>query len=172
MIDLTMEELGAEEESAGQTGAARATDHIMEVPDEEVHFAEFFTAPRVLPHILAAGMHGAVAMDLKLGHDFNLWHCRAMAFHVLMEQLPMFIMPSPPCTMFSPLQVCFRNFERMDQEIYQCRLTEAEGFLDITAALAERLQALLHRAPPPGFFLEASINHQADGAWCLSDHRL
>ena len=45
MIDLTMEELGAEEESAGQTGAARATDHIMEVPDEEVHFAEVFHSP-------------------------------------------------------------------------------------------------------------------------------
>ena len=99
--------------------------------------AEYFSPPRILPHVQHLGMRGKWALDLQAGHDLTYGTVRALAWHTVREHRPLFIMLSPPCTMFSALQTCFKNFERMDPQVVHERMVEAEGFMSLTAALAQ-----------------------------------
>lgn len=74
MIGPTMDEPGAakvdEELEAGHVTSTMETEVVV-VADETIHVAELFIAHTALPHIIAAGLLGALAMDLKMGDGFN-----------------------------------------------------------------------------------------------------
>ena len=116
---------------------------VIVVPGEEMDdFAEFFSSPRVLPHIKAAGFRGRLAMDIRTNNDFNTFNARATALHALKHPKVRFVMLSPPCTMFSALQRCFKNFEKMNKKKVQTRMDEAIFFLNLTALIAETQMAM------------------------------
>ena len=79
-------------------------DHV---PD---HFAELFSPPRVCFAAKQLGLRAHLSMDILNGFDFVTSAGRGAAWRLLERHQPDFIMLSPPCTMFSQLQHCFRNF--------------------------------------------------------------
>ena len=47
------------------------------------------------------------------------------------------ILLSPPCTVFSPLQKCFRNFEKMPRQLVEQKWGEGMGHLEFSMGIAE-----------------------------------
>ena len=105
--------------------------------DEPDDFAELFSAPRVSFSVQRRGLLATLALDLKSGYDFVSSSGRGDALRMLALKKPRFIMISPPCTLFSILQKCFRNFEKMDPAILQKRWDEAMVMLDFGAMVAQ-----------------------------------
>ena len=106
-------------------------DHV---PD---HFAELFSPPRVCFAAKQLGLRAHLSMDILNGFDFVTSAGRGAAWRLLERHQPDFIMLSPPCTMFSQLQHCFRNFERMDPEEVSTRMREARCMLLFTVQVAK-----------------------------------
>eukprot|EP00435_Cladocopium_sp_Y103_P018800 s2487_g4.t1 len=73
--------------------------------------SEVFSPPRVVPHALRHGLEAGKSYDLVTGWDLSdPLQVKAM-WKQLMEERPLLIVLSPPCTAFSPLQEW--NFPRM-----------------------------------------------------------
>ena len=100
------------------------------------HFAEFFSVPRVTYSVIRRGLRATLALDLRTGFDFLEFSARQQALLMLATVCPMFVMLSPPCTMFSALQTCFKNFEKMDPVVFQRRMSEVLILLEFGVMVA------------------------------------
>ena len=114
---------------------------VVESDDEEEkppeHFAEVYSVPRVSFAVRRRGLRASLAMDLKTGYDFLDFASRQRALAILASVCPLFLMISPPCTMFSALQICFKNFEKMDPATYARRMAEAMVLLQFAVMIAK-----------------------------------
>lgn len=105
---------------------------------EEDHFAEVFSPPRVVFAVRDKGLKAQLSLDLKTGFDLLTIGGRGAALRLLNQHVPEFIMLSPPCTMYSQLQVCFNNFERMNAATVYRRKQEARVLLEFAVSLATK----------------------------------
>ena len=102
---------------------------IPDVPPQD--FAEIFSPPRVSVACRELGLSADHFFDLDYGCDLRLFECRAEVKEKLFSQnFVKFIMFSPPCTMYSALQKCFRNFEKLSQSDLDMKWEEAHAYVD------------------------------------------
>ena len=83
------------------------------------------------------GLKARLSLDLKSGFDLLTIGGRGAALRLLNQHKPQFIMLSPPCTMYSQLQVCFNNFQRMSPLTLQRRQRESRVLLEFAVSLAK-----------------------------------
>lgn len=102
--------------------------------------AEYYSPPRVLPHIGSCKCF--LSLDLLTGWDFTDAKNRRLSMEALKKYEVDMCILSPPCTMFSALQVLFKNFEKMDPAVFKKRWGEAEQFVAHSMEVAEHQ---LHR---------------------------
>ena len=109
------------------------------IGQEVQHFAEIFSPPRVAVACRQLGLRADFSFDLDFGCDLRLFECRTAVSQTLFhDNLVKFIMLSPPCTMYSALQVCFRNFEKLSEEELSLRWEEAHCYVDFSMLQARR----------------------------------
>ena len=109
---------------------------IVEIEDHGEDFAELYSPPRVSVHLRLMGLKANVAIDLETGYDMNLFEVRRRVDGLLSDVR--FIMMSPPCTMYSQMQTCFRNFEKMKPELLAEKWVCADSYLDGCMNFAKR----------------------------------
>ena len=109
---------------------------IPDLPPQD--FAEVFSPPRVSVACRELGLTADHFFDLDYGCDLRLFECRSEVKQKLFhENLVKFIMFSPPCTMYSALQKCFRNFERLSHADLQFKWEEAHAYVDFSVQLCK-----------------------------------
>ena len=146
--DETREDFGeafvdeAEEQDALQAAfhATTRDRHSVPLPTEcnllGAHdIAEVYSPPRLLPAARGLGLSGTLSCDILTGWDFSQTNIRAKFYQLLVQLNILFIMMSPPCTMFSALQALW-NLKRMSRDVVDRRMKEALGFIEHCMSLA------------------------------------
>ena len=90
----------------------------------------------MLPHISSSNC--ILSLDILTGWDFTQARNRQLSLDALRQFEVGFCMLSPPCTMFSCLQILFNNFQKMDPAVFQQRWAEAEVFMEHTMDVADQ----------------------------------
>ena len=91
----------------------------VQIPNLIQHdIAEFYSQPRLVPVAIAAGLYGALSADLVTGWNFEQIQDRERSLCLLTEHEVFFLMLSPPCTAFSPLNELW-NFPKMTPDAVQ-----------------------------------------------------
>eukprot|EP00438_Fugacium_kawagutii_P017149 Skav211192 [mRNA] locus=scaffold2111:699:1640:- [translate_table: standard] len=91
---------------------------------------EIYSPPRVLPMIDRC----PCPMSLDILTGWNLLDAKVKQAVIKMwetQEVKMLLL-SPPCAIFSPLQVCFRNYEKMDPEKLKQKWAEGLHHLDLS----------------------------------------
>ena len=114
-------------------------DSDVEMVSQQWDFLEIYTPPRVCFAVARYNLLTGPSMDLETGFDFMTMESRASCLQQVQEHLPRFLMLSPPCTMYSPLQALF-NLHKMSEEEKRQRFLEADTLLNFAMALC-RLQS-------------------------------
>ena len=109
---------------------------IMLDPEEPDCFTEFYSPPRVCLALRTRGLPAHHSFDLATGYDFLCWEDRARALHLQDALQPLFVMLSPPCTMYSSLQNL--NLAKMEPSVRDRRFQDAHCLLDFAMLVAER----------------------------------
>ena len=94
---------------------------------------EIFSCPRLVPMATQAfKMQASISLDLAHGWDgLNGQHQR-LSWHLLRHVKPGFLMCSPPCTYYSPLQKMW-NFPRMPKWKVREMKVDADQMVDLSA---------------------------------------
>ncbi|CAE7249232.1 unnamed protein product [Symbiodinium sp. CCMP2592] len=108
-------------------------DEVMTI----THFAEAYSVPRVSFAVRRLGLQVGPAMDLKTGYDFVTMEGRARARRIVTEMKPLFLMLSPPCRMYSRLQICFKNFARRPPAEVAADKLQADVMLEFAMQMAD-----------------------------------
>ena len=93
---------------------------------------EIYSPPRVLPMIDRCPCR--MSLDILTGWNFLDPEVKKSVIKMWETQEVKMLLLSPPCTIFSPLQVCFRNYEKMDPETLKKKWAEGLDHLDFSAA--------------------------------------
>lgn len=101
----------------------------------QTDFCEVFSPPRVCFALAPYGLQSHLSFDLLSGWDFTTLGDRAKCLRMVHEHRPKWMMLSPPCTMYSPLQALF-NLHKMSEAEKEARFKEANVLLDFSMALA------------------------------------
>lgn len=96
---------------------------------------EYYSPPRVLPHIGSCKCF--LSLDLLTGWDFTDAKNQSLSMEALQKYDVDMCVLSPPCTMFSALQILFSNFEKLDPAVFKKRWGEAEQFIAHSMEVAE-----------------------------------
>lgn len=144
-------------ESSSSAGAEQPPQpgDILQGPQQ---VGELFSPPRITPVARAVGLSGMLAMDLVTGWDLSTAHGRDASMAAITCLKLVFLMCSPPCTLFSVLQRLW-NYKRMNPAVLKTRMDEAEGFMEHTVRCClyqvsqERYFALEHPASSGAFKL-------------------
>ena len=99
-------------------------------------FMEVFSPPRVSFAVTRLGLLAGKSLDLTNGYDFLSMESRAECLRFMSEDEPGFVMLSPPCTMYSPLQVLF-NLHKMSDEEKTRRFAEADALLNFAMTICK-----------------------------------
>lgn len=91
--------------------------------------AEFYSPPRILSKGREFGLTGHLSLDLITGWDFELPHIRQLSFNLLAQLQIVFLMLSPPCTIFSQLQRLW-NFKKMSKVVMEAKIAQGMRFLE------------------------------------------
>ncbi len=97
--------------------------------------AEYYSPPRVLPHI--GSCECFLSLDILTGWDFMDANNRRLSMEALKKYDVDMCILSPPCTMFSALQILFKNFEKMEPAVFKKKWGEAEQFVEHSMEVAE-----------------------------------
>ena len=84
---------------------------------------EIFSPPRVLP-LLDGRDPCRMSLDILTGWNLLLPVYRQAVMRMWEREEVEMLLLSPPCTIFSPLQVCFRNYEKMDPDVLKKKWQE------------------------------------------------
>ena len=69
-----------------------------------IDVTELYSPQRIHQVCSEFGLKRGTSMDLRTGWDFNLEVHRRAAWEQLRRDAPLFVIGSPPCTLFSQLQ--------------------------------------------------------------------
>ena len=103
----------------------------------EYHFMEIFSPVRVARHIWRMNLDSCGSFDLIDGFDFRFWSDRARCRSTQDKHRPLFLMSSPPCTMYSELMRLW-NLHKMQPEVRQLRQDEADLLLSFGMSMCWR----------------------------------
>lgn len=92
---------------------------------------EIYSPPRVLPMIDRCPRR--MSLDILTGWNLLDASVKQTVIKMWETQEVKMLLLSPPCTIFSPLQVCFRNYEKMDPETLKKKWAEGLHHLDFSA---------------------------------------
>ena len=95
------------------------------IGEQSEDVAEVFSSPRVVPHCAQIGMTALRSFDLKLGNNFLEATERAALLHYLGDKNVKVVVLSPPCTMFSALQVMWNKQKMQKAGMWQPRMDMA-----------------------------------------------
>ncbi len=108
-------------------------DGVEEVPrplHDVVHFLEIFSQPRIGLSVEAMGFISGPAVDIKSGWDLRSSRDQKSCLALIRSMQPLYLMLSPPCTMFSQMQnLCQKN---RDEQRFQDRFAEAMVLLSFS----------------------------------------
>lgn len=99
---------------------------------------ELFSPPRVLPHVRSVGGPCRMSLDILTGWNLQHKEVQDIVFGMLEAGKPRMVFLSPPCTIFSCLQKCFRNYEKMDPKVLEERWREGCDHMNLSVTVAER----------------------------------
>ena len=128
-MDLDLEAEGVESEGVidlDSSSMSESDDGLVLTQD----FLELFSPPRVNIHCRELGMVADYSIDLLTGYDMTCFEVRAQVTELLRSGGIRFAMMSPPCTMYSQMQVCFKNFEKMNPLHLERKWQEAHLYVD------------------------------------------
>jgi len=74
------------------------------VMKEVQHVAEFYSQPRVVPQARQRGMTAQLSWDILTGWNFLCKRVRSTSLQLLQLPSVLFLVLSPPCTVFSDIQ--------------------------------------------------------------------
>lgn len=114
-----------------------SSDEMEEEEFHPSHFMEVFSPPRVAWWIRGMNLTSCGSLDLTNGYDFTHWVDRARCRSIQDQNCPLFLMSSPPCTMFSELMRLW-NLAKMNPEIRAAKQAEAKELLSFGMASCER----------------------------------
>ena len=100
-----------------------------DLEDDFDDIAEFYSPPRVVPVAKEMGLKGDISYDIATGMDFALEQSRAQSLGDLRIRRITFLLLSPPCTAFTPLQRLW-NYKSMSEEAMQKKLDAGMTFLE------------------------------------------
>ena len=107
---------------------ASTPGHLDTVPSGRHDVAELYSPPRLVPACVAKGLTGSLSMDILTGWNFDFSEHTRRSLDLLQRMAVLFVMVSPPCTMFSVLQALW-NFKRMDPGTVEMRLSQARNYI-------------------------------------------
>ncbi len=147
-VDLDIDEL--EECVPGATNFPVPTPNQIGSMTGKQAALELYSPARVMPEVRWQPPC-VLSLDILTGWDFLLEANRALSLEALNRFDVEMAILSPPCTMFSPLQILFRNFEKMPPAVFQRRYTEAKLFMDHSMEAAhlqiQRRKKFAHEHP-------------------------
>ena len=123
---MDIDEAAAREDS--QRAAVITLSDSEDMPEPAKTFVEIFSPPRVAPHAEARGLTSVGSFDIVTGCDLLTWSGRAQVLNVLNDKSPLFMVSSPPCTMYSELMRLW-NLKKMEYETRKLRQHEADILL-------------------------------------------
>jgi hypothetical protein len=91
--------------------------------------AELYSPPRVLPAARALGLVGCLSLDILTGWDFRDEGLRSLSIKLLTVLNVVFLILSPPCTIFSELQRLW-NIKKMSKETFDKKWNEGMVYLN------------------------------------------
>ena len=97
-----------------------------------VDVCEIFSPERVTAVCKQAGLVPGEAMDIKSGYDFDLLADRQRCWKSIVEDEPLLIIGSPPCTLFSRLQELNKHMYRNNEawlEKFQIAMEQAKRYV-------------------------------------------
>ena len=103
-----------------------------------VDITEVYSPARVTQTCLKVGLAPGSAMDFRTGWNFDMAVDRRRAFERIKKEEPMLLIGSPPCTMFSTLQLWNKGMRAGDvewQTNYQMKLEKATRHLEFCCSL-------------------------------------
>ena len=125
--------LGAEDEDLEAASVIDLASSASESESEGLvlvqDFIELFSPHRVNIHCRELGMVADFSIDLLTGYDMTCFEVRAQVSEILRSGVR-FAMMSPPCTMYSQMQVCFKNFQKMQKAALEQKWQEAHLYVD------------------------------------------
>jgi hypothetical protein len=104
----------------------------LKVPSDDI--MEVYSRPRIVPLAVARGMIGELSVDLVTGYNMNLPEVVSTVVAEVCYRRPKVLVVSPPCTMFSALQVMW-NLKKMTPEVKETRMNEALHHLNSSMEL-------------------------------------
>ena len=93
---------------------------------------EIFSPPRCIVEAARRGFRATLAMDLTTGFNFSTTVDRFRCLRELECRRPRAVATGAPCTMFSALQECFKNFEKIEVSQLSDKFHEGEILLDFS----------------------------------------
>ena len=115
--------------------------------------AEYYSPPRVLPHI--GSCECFLSLDILTGWDFMDANNRRLSMEALKKYDVDMCILSPPCTMFSALQILFKNFEKMEPAVFKKNGEKRNNLLSTqwkwqsTSSVARSILLSSTPGPPP-----------------------
>ena len=116
--------------------------------------AELFSPERVGLACSKFGLVQGAAMDIKSGYDFDIAADRARCWDKIMEEKPMLVIGSPPCTLFSRLQELNKfmySDNKLWMEKFQERMQQAKRYVNFCLKIYE------HQISQGRYFLHACL---------------
>ena len=99
------------------------------------HFMEVFSPPRVAVSCRKKGLRAFYSIDELTGYDLLSFEGRAEVLQLVKSTKPLYIMLSPPCTMYSALQTMW-NLKKWDELTKKEKFAKADCMLDFSMLLA------------------------------------
>ena len=129
----------AQSSRAMSVSSTSESDSEVEIIEAQKDFAELYSPPRVFFAATGRNLkaHISLSFDLANEFDFQTLASRADCLRALDRWQPKFIMLSPPCTMYSPLQALW-NLAKMSDEVKEAKWQEAHTHLDFSMMVAEK----------------------------------
>ncbi len=136
----TVDQAIAVEASSSSSESSDVTMEVMRWPTTKDRSAsndewllEVFSPPRIVPLFKGKFGGNGVSVDLRTGWDAESWEDRASLMHWVDVRCPRVLVASPPCTMFSCLQITNRG--RMDPHVWDARMNLARVHLNFAMQL-------------------------------------
>ena len=126
--DVVMTISSDDDESVEMIPTESATPKHGHPDDRFFHFMEIYSPFRVAASVHKMGMASAASMDVLNGHDLLTTDGRRLALAIWQAREPMFLMTSPPCTMYSELTRLW-NAAKMSWDTRVIRQRDADNML-------------------------------------------
>ena len=107
-----------------------------EDPSSQATFMEIYSPPRVARHVESRGFSSAGSFDIITGCDLLAWTGRSKVMRTLASRRPLFLVSSPPCTMYSELMRLW-NKKKMKRAVRIHRQREADLMPDFGMGACE-----------------------------------